>query len=180
MRMTRNLLLVVVVATTLALGSASAAAAGSWFNPTNWNGFIARGDVIANIGQDALVTSDPATYRPLVVWSGSRDDTITCTYSDGSTQTLPPYRTGMEVEMVPTSRLSPGTGTITGYILPGTVVDANFFPPVSFEYDLCWNARPSDDLAVVRTSGSFGPWYDAQLWFYSNSLYGQIPYTLVQ
>jgi hypothetical protein len=58
---------------------------------------------------------------PLVSWSGNREATITCSFSDGSTrsETINSFSFWF---VFPEARIN-ANGVITGYVTPGTVID---------------------------------------------------------
>jgi hypothetical protein len=178
MKRLRRVLLVVLGVMAFAGTAASAATADSWFNPDNLTGFIARGDVINYVGKDGLVMPTPLAFppTPFVIFDGIRDVTVTCTYSDGSTVTVTKTHQLIEnAEMAPTARVAPGSGTITGYFLPGALIDFTSFDQPALTY-----CEPKDGMDPVSATKVLGPWIDPALVFIADGLSGRIPVTIIQ
>jgi len=118
----------------LALLAAGAASARVTFDPGAQTWSIGRGDVIRNVGKDALVAT------PEVVWQSSAGWTATCNYADGSHLPLS-YDTGETFIYVAKARYAKnglpaaedeyGKRTIIGYFagVPQIVDASSSSPP---------------------------------------------------
>jgi len=104
----KRLLGLLALSGVLALAAASAAAASVSYDASRNAWFIGRGDVIAAAGKDALVPSGTIGVASFF------DDTLRCTYSDG-TQTTPTFHDVLDSIFTAEPRYAPGNNTITGY-----------------------------------------------------------------
>jgi hypothetical protein len=115
MRSLRALILVATLVVLVQLLTAGASAGASYEPATN-QGFITRGDVIAHLGKSALHPSPAVLARFQINW------VLDCHYADGSSQRVAASSDG-SVLMAPTTRRA-ANGTITGYALPGVVLES--------------------------------------------------------
>jgi hypothetical protein len=116
----------------LALVGAGAASATVKYDPSTHSGFISRGDVVAAVGKDALVTD------PFVLYASSTQYTLTCTWPDQTQRQATIERTTFVLFQAAT-RYAPGSGMITGYSLtPGNIIDGGASPPAP-DSAICWS-----------------------------------------
>jgi hypothetical protein len=158
----------------LALATAAVASAMASFNPVTGDGFIARGDVISSLGKDALEIPVPWGRGPVVSWSGNREATITCSFSDGSTrsETVNSFSFWL---VFPEARIN-ANGVITGYVTPGTVIDSG--SPGGLPAPDCPPSPDGIELPTIEVS--YGSWFDTHLFFIAASgESAEIPYLLV-
>jgi len=169
----RRLLVLIMGIAMLTLAPAAVASATSTFNPDNGVGFIGRGDVISSLGKDALEIPVPWVSGPLVSWSGNREATITCSFSDGGTRSET-VNSSFFWFVFPEARVN-SNGVITGYVTPGTVID--FGGPGLPAAD----CPPSPDgIELPTIEVTYGPWFDTHLFFITASgEFAEIPYVLV-
>ena len=169
----RRLLVLIMGTAMLTLAPAAVASATATFNPDNGVGFIGRGDVIASLGKGALAIPQPWVTGPVVSWSGSREVTITCSFSNGSTRSET-TNSSLFWLVFPEARINT-SGVITGYTTPGTVIDFGGpgLPPP--------DCPPSPDgIELPTIEVIYGSWFDTHLFFVAASgEFAEIPYLLV-
>jgi hypothetical protein len=114
----RTMRIVIVGATLVAAVQllTAGANAGVSYDPVTNEGFIGRGDVIALVGKSALRPSPAVLARFRMNW------VLDCTYADGSSQRVEASSDGIVLMVAETRRAV--NGTITGYVLPGVVLES--------------------------------------------------------
>ena len=114
----RSLRTVVLAATVVAIVQllTAGASASVRYDPLTTAGFIGRGDVIASLGKQGLVAS------PSVLVRYRHDWVLDCPTEAGGREIVEGSTLGHAL-MLPTPRRA-ANGSITGYVLPGTLLDS--------------------------------------------------------